>query len=71
MEKVERIYLVEPKGVIENDPDLTDRKFPGNPSMSYRSTDPSRVFGEVTTWQRHPEEQIKAMKDALTNMSFV
>jgi Rifampin ADP-ribosyl transferase len=61
----ERIYLVEPTGQIENDPDLTDRKFPGNPTMSYRSTEPFRVIGEVAVWQEHPIEQVKAMKDAL------
>jgi len=61
----ERIYLVEPTGAIENDPDLTDKKFPGNPTMSYRSKEPFRVVGEITIWQGHPPEQVKAMKDAL------
>lgn len=64
----ERIYLVEPTGAIENDPDLTDRKFPGNPTMSYRSTEPFRIVGEVTVWQRHSDEQIKTMKDALEKL---
>ena len=64
----ERIYLVEPTGQIENDPDLTDKKFPGNPTMSFRSTEPFRVVGEVTVWQAHLEEQVKAMKDALTKL---
>jgi hypothetical protein len=64
----ERIYLVEAIGQIENDPDLTDRKFPGNPTMSYRSTEPFRVIGEVTVWQGHPTEQVKAMKDALAQL---
>ena len=64
----ERIYLVEPTGQIENDPDLTDKKFPGNPTMSYRSTEPFRVVGEVTVWQGHPSEQVKAMKDALSKL---
>jgi hypothetical protein len=59
----ERIYLVEPTGVIEDDPDLTDKKFPGNPSKSYRSIHPFRVVGEVTIWQGHPAEQVKTMKD--------
>lgn len=63
-----RIYLVEPTGLIENDPDLTDKKFPGNPTMSYRSTHPFRVVGEVTIWQGHPQEQIKAMRDALAKL---
>lgn len=61
----ERIYLVEPTGAIEDDPDLTDRKFPGNPSKSYRSTAPFRVVGEVAEWQGHPEEQVKATKEHL------
>jgi rifampin ADP-ribosylating transferase len=64
----ERIYLVEPTGEIENDPDLTDNKFAENPTMSFRSTEPFRVVGEVTIWQGHKEEQIKAMKDALTKL---
>lgn len=64
----QRIYLVEPTGPIENDPDLTDKKFSGNPTMSYRSTKPFRVIGEVTIWKGHPAEQIKAMKDALEKL---
>lgn len=61
----ERIYLVEPTGQIEDDPDLTDKKFPGNPSKSYRSTAPFKVVGEVTVWQGHSPEQVKAMKDGV------
>src|SRR5688572_11264469 len=64
----ERIYLVEPTGAIEDDPDLTDKKFPGNPTKSYRSTHPFRVVGEVTSWQSHPAEQVKAMKDGLAKL---
>lgn len=64
----ERIYLVEATGPIENDPDLTDRKFPGNPTMSYRSGSPCRVIGEVTAWQGHPVEQVKAMKEQLKKL---
>ena len=64
----ERIYLVEPTGPIEDDPDLTDKKFPGNPTKSYRSTHPFRVVGEVAIWQRHSPEQVKAMKDALAKL---
>jgi rifampin ADP-ribosylating transferase len=59
----ERIYLVEPTGQIEDDPDLTNKKFPGNPSKSYRSTHPFKVVGEVTIWQGHSLEQVKSMKD--------
>jgi rifampin ADP-ribosylating transferase len=61
----ERIYLVEPTGEIEDDPDLTDRKFPGNPTKSYRSTEPFRVVGEVTVWQGHSAEQVKSMKEGV------
>lgn len=64
----ERIYLVEPTGEIEDDPDLTDKKFPGNPTKSYRSTEPFRVVGEVTNWQGHPIEQVKAMKEHLERL---
>jgi hypothetical protein len=64
----ERIYLVEPTGPIEDDPNLTDKKFPGNPTKSYRSKDPFKVVGEITIWQSHPPEQVKAMKDALAKL---
>jgi hypothetical protein len=64
----ERIYLVEATGTIEDDPDLTDKKFPGNPSKSFRSTEPFRVVGEVTIWQGHPAAQVAAMKDALAKL---
>jgi len=64
----ERIYLVEPTGEIEDDPDLTDKKFPGNPTKSYRSTEPFRVVGEVTVWIGHPAEQVKTMKDHLEKL---
>ncbi len=63
-----RIYIVEPTGPIEDDPNLTDKKFPGNPTKSYRTKDPLRVTGEVTNWQGHPEEQLKAMKDNLERL---
>ncbi|MFZ1730001.1 MAG: NAD(+)--rifampin ADP-ribosyltransferase [Bacteroidota bacterium] len=65
----ERIYLVEPTGPIEDDPDLTDRKFPGNPTMSYRSIHPFKVVGEVSIWQGHSAEQDKAMKDGLVKLN--
>jgi len=64
----QRIYLVEPTGPIEDDPNLTDKKFPGNPTKSYRSQQPFKVVGEITTWQGHPDEQVKAMKDALSKL---
>lgn len=64
----ERIYLVEPTGAIEDDPDLTDKKFPGNPTKSYRSPHPFKVVGEVTVWQGHAPEQVEAMKDGLERL---
>jgi len=64
----ERIYLVEPTGPIEDDPDLTDKKFPGNPTKSYRSTNPLKVVGEVTNWQGHSTEQVKVMKEHLERL---
>lgn len=64
----ERIYLVEPTGAIEDDPDLTDKKFPGNPTKSYRSTHPFKVVGEITIWQGHPTDQVKTMKEHLERL---
>jgi Rifampin ADP-ribosyl transferase len=57
-----RIYVVEATGPIEDDPDLTDRKFPGNPTLSYRSKDPLRVIGEVIGWEGHSVEELTKMK---------
>lgn len=64
----ERIYLVEPTGPFEDDPNLTDKKFPGNVTASYRSRDPLRVLGEVAEWEGHPPEQLQAMKDGIARM---
>jgi rifampin ADP-ribosylating transferase len=63
-----RIYIVEPTGPIEDDPNLTDRKYPGNPTKSYRSRDPLRVTGEVRDWQGHSDEELKVMKDFLEEL---
>lgn len=63
-----RIYMVEPTGPYEDDPNLTDKKFPGNPTKSYRTQHPLRVVGEVTDWQGHPAEQLQAMKDHLARL---
>jgi rifampin ADP-ribosylating transferase len=62
-EGVGRIYIVEPTGPFEDDPNLTDKKFTGNPTKSYRTKSPIRVIGEVMDWQGHSPEQLKAMKD--------
>jgi hypothetical protein len=67
-ESRERIYIVEPTGPIEDDPNLTDKRFPGNPTKSYRSLHPFRVVGEVMEWQGHTPEQLKAMKDHLAQL---
>ena len=64
----QRIYIVEPTGPFEDDPNLTDKKFPGNPTASYRSRDPLRVIGEVAEWQGHSPEQLQAMKDGLARL---
>lgn len=61
----ERIYLVEPTGLIEDDPNLIDKKFPGNPTKSYRSLHPFKVVGEITIWKGHSPEQLKAMKEGV------
>jgi hypothetical protein len=63
-----RIYIVEPTGPIMDDPNLTDRKYPGNPTRSYRSREPLRVAGEVTDWQGHSLETLKAMKDHIERL---
>jgi hypothetical protein len=63
-----RIYVVEPTGPIEDDPNLTNKRFPGNPTKSYRSRDAFRVVGEVTEWQGHSPEQLKAMHDHLESL---
>ena len=63
-----RIYIVEPTGPIEDDPNLTDKKFPGNPTKSYRSRSAIRVSGEIKDWQGHSPEVLKAMKDHLERL---
>ena len=60
-----RIYIVEPTGAFEDDPNLTDKKFAGNITASYRSKDPLRVTGEVEDWTGHPPEQLQQMRDNL------
>lgn len=64
-----RIYVVEPTGPVVDDPNLTDKKFPGNPTLSFRSRDPLRVIGEVTMWQGHAAEQLQQMKDGLARLA--
>jgi rifampin ADP-ribosylating transferase len=57
-----RIYIVEPTGAIGDDPNVTDMKFPGNPTRSYRTREPLRIVGEVTDWQGHSPELLQSMK---------
>ncbi len=63
----ERVYIVEPTGNYENDPNLTDKKFPGNPTRSYRSEFPLKIVGEVTEWVRQSPEEIQKFRDKLAN----
>jgi rifampin ADP-ribosylating transferase len=60
-----RIYIVEPEGVLEDDPNVTDKKFPGNPTHSFRTRQPVRIVGELTDWAGHSVEQLQAMRDGL------
>lgn len=63
----ERVYIVEPTGSFENDPNVTDKKFPGNPTRSYRSTAPLRILGEVTDWERITPEQLRQWREKLAH----
>ncbi|EFQ82908.1 hypothetical protein HMPREF0063_12117 [Aeromicrobium marinum DSM 15272] len=63
-----RIYVVEPTGPVHDDPNVTDRKFPGNPTRSFRTTDPVRIVGELEDWTGHTPEQIRAMRDGLAQL---
>lgn len=64
----ERIYVVEPTGPFEDDPNLTDKRFPGNPTKSYRSREPLRVIGEVTEWEGHDPETLQSMKESVERL---
>ena len=63
-----RIYVVEPQGPLEDDPNVTDKKFPGNPTRSYRTREPVRIVGELTDWVGHSAEQLQAMRDGLADL---
>lgn len=63
-----RIYQVEPAGAIEDDPNLTDKKFPGNPTRSYRTRQPLRVVGEILGWEGHSPEELQNMRDYLDEL---
>lgn len=64
----ERIYIVEPLGEFENDPNVTDKKFSGNPTRSYRSKAPLKIVGELATWERHSDDVINEMLDGLQQL---
>ena len=64
----ERIYLVEPTGPFEDDPNLTDKEFAGNPTQSYRSREPLRILGEVAEWEGHSPERLQELKDLLARL---
>jgi rifampin ADP-ribosylating transferase len=63
-----RVYVVEPTGDFEDDPNVTDKKFPGNPTRSYRSMEPLRIVGEVTDWPRLAPEALQGWRDRLATI---
>ena len=63
-----RVYLVEPTGPFEDDPNVTDKKFPGNPTRSFRSGDPLRILSEITEWPRLTPEQLQSWRERLATM---
>ncbi|RMB62155.1 NAD(+)--rifampin ADP-ribosyltransferase [Tessaracoccus antarcticus] len=63
-----RIYVVEPLGAFEDDPNVTNKRFPGNPTMSYRTRHSLRVLAELETWQGHAPEVLKSMLDHLAQL---
>jgi hypothetical protein len=67
-DRAPRVYAVEPTGDFENDPNVTDRKFPGNPTRSYRSSTPLRVIGEVTDWTRLTPEALATWRERLAEL---
>lgn len=68
-ENAERIYVVEPTGDYEDDPNLTDKKFPGNPTKSYRSKQPLKIVAEVVKWVGHSPEAVNTMTENLEKLS--
>jgi len=67
-DKLGRIYRVEPMGTIEDDPNLTEKKFPGNPTRSYRTRQSLRVVSEVLDWEGHSPEALQKMRDHLDEL---
>lgn len=58
-----RVYVVVPTGKFEDDPNVTNKKFPGNPTRSYRSAQPLKIIGELESWESHPPEFIRQLRD--------
>jgi rifampin ADP-ribosylating transferase len=67
-EPIPRVYAVEPTGAFENDPNVTDKKFPGNPTRSYRSRAPLRIVSEITEWTRLTPEQVQTWRERLSTL---
>jgi rifampin ADP-ribosylating transferase len=65
-----RIYIVQPTGDVEDDPNVTDKKFPGNPTRSYRTSAPVEVVGELLEWVGHTPEQLRTMKNGLADLKL-
>jgi rifampin ADP-ribosylating transferase len=65
-----RIYIVEPTGEFEDDPNVTDKRFPGNPTRSFRSREPLRVVGELVEWVGHSPEKLEAMRASLAALQW-
>ena len=63
-----RVYVVEPTGELEDDPNVTDQRLPGNPTRSYRTLEPVRVVRELEDWPRHSEESVRAMQEGLAEL---
>ena len=63
-----RIYIVEPLGPFEDDPNVTDKRFPGNPTQSYRTRHPLRIVGELEEWEGHAPEALQAMLDGIARL---
>jgi rifampin ADP-ribosylating transferase len=63
-----RIYVVEPQGELEDDPNVTDKRFPGNPTRSYRTREPVKVVGELRDWVGHSADQLRAMREGLADL---
>ena len=64
----QRVYIVEPTGSFEDDPNVTDKKFPGNPTRSYRSREPLRIIGEVEDWRRLKPQEEQDWRDRIAKL---